>query len=60
MTPDGKQVLMMTAGQNPRFVDWRRPARAGGRSAGTKRHVTVAALSRDGKVVLTASGRRVE
>jgi RNA polymerase sigma factor (sigma-70 family) len=59
VTPDGKQILVMTAGKDPRLVDVQtgKTVRSFG---GHKRLVTTAALSPDGKKVVTASGRHVD
>jgi RNA polymerase sigma factor (sigma-70 family) len=59
VTPDGKQMLVMTAGKDPRLVDVQT-----GKNVqffgGHTRLVTTAALSQDGKLVVTASGRHVD
>jgi WD40 repeat protein len=59
VTPDGKQILAMTAGQDPRLVDVA-TGKSGRSFGGHVRLITAAALSRDGKRVVTASGRRVD
>jgi WD40 repeat protein len=59
VTPDGKQILVMTAGKDPRLVDVE-TGKSGRSFGGHVRLVTVAALSRDGKRVVTASAKQVD
>lgn len=59
ITPDGKLVLVLKAGEDPRLLDLS-TGKSGRVFGGHKRLVTAAALSADGKRVVTASGRRVD
>jgi hypothetical protein len=59
VTPDARQILVMTAGKDPRLVEVA-TGKSGRSFGGHQRLVTAAALSRDGKRVVTASGRQVD